>query len=178
MKPLVILPCVIAILFSVDVATADGPAVTQDEVLAMMARVPGKNAPGAKPYAWDRRKHAPKIAAAIAQTAPTREWARRMVVYAVRESGLEPCAVGDGGKALGVWQLQGVGRTVACEPIRALPIWLRKAQRSIEDCAKLKLPEDEQLAELLSGSCGLARKLSADREKLAREIEEPAAGVE
>jgi hypothetical protein len=149
-------------------AADDSNVVTKDDVLAMMAKLPGVNRAGAPAYAWDRTQYAGKIADAIVQTAPTRTWAARMVVYAVRESGLQICAVGDGGLSLGPWQLQGVPRTVACEPKRAAPVWLAKARIALADCAKL--PEKEQLAELVSGSCDKGRKLASDRESWVEKL--------
>jgi len=161
-----VIPCALLVSLAAP-AAADGPAVTADEVLAMMARVPGRPGdPRSTAYRWDKKRGAPSVARAIAQTAPTREWAARMTVYAIHESGLqlEPCASGDGGKSLGPWQLGGVREAVACDPDKAAPIWLAKARTSAQDCVKLS--PDEAMAELVSGSCGKGRQLARRREVL------------
>jgi hypothetical protein len=161
-----VIPCVLLVSLAAP-AAADGPTVTVDEVLSMMTRVPGRPGdPRSVAYRWDKKKGAPAVARAIAATAPTRTWAARMVVYAIHESGLQldPCASGDGGKSLGPWQLGGVREEVACDPAKAAPVWLTMARTSAQDC--VKLPPDEAMAELVSGSCGQGRQLSRRREVL------------
>lgn len=144
---------------------ADLPPTVGD-VLAMMAKVPGRAGdPHSAPYRWDQKKSAPAVALAIVHAAPSRLWAARMTVYAIFESSLETttCVVGDGGKSFGVWQLQ-TDRAVACDPERAAPAWLAKAEQSQRDCARLQ--DAEQLAELASGSCDKGRRLARAREVL------------
>jgi len=146
-------------------ARSDGPIPVRD-VLIMMASVP--SAPGdprSRPYRWDQVPGAGPIARAIAATAPDRLWAARMAVYAVHESALSAeCAVGDGKRSFGPWQLQGVARSVACDPAAAAPIWLERARHSLEDCSAL--PPHDRLAELTSGSCTRGRQLARLREAL------------
>lgn len=85
-----------------------------------------------------------------------------MASYVYFESSVNACPVpGDHGASHGAFQLQGVGVKRACDPIAAAPIWLRMAHRSVADCAWL--PVKEQLAELVSGSCGRGRHLAAWR---------------
>jgi hypothetical protein len=139
--------------------------VTSADVLAMMGRLPSTEM-GHAPYAWDRVGHAQEIAEAIATVAPDRETAATMAVYAVYEGGNRRCAVGDHGKAAGPFQVQGVPRAVACDPVQAARVWLAKARASWADCASLA--PDDQLAELASGSCGHGRVLARRRAALAR----------
>jgi|SRR5579872_733113 len=148
------------------VAAEESP-VTETEVLRMMSTVPGRPGdPRSAAYRWDKKQGAPAVARAIVRTAPTREWAARMVVYAVHESGLQldPCAEGDGGKSLGPWQVGGVPEKVACDPDQAARVWLRLALQSESDCASL--PESERMAELVSGSCAKGHQLARRREVL------------
>lgn len=91
--------------------------------------------------------------------------ARLMAVYALYESRFNPIAVGDHGRALGVWQLQGVDRATAFNPVRAAEIWLRLAHASYSKCSTL--PEDRRLAQLTSGSCGHGRVVAERRVRLA-----------
>jgi hypothetical protein len=170
-----------AALLSSTTAQAD-KQVPVDAILAMMDTVP--SAPGnprSTAYRWSRKPSAPAVAHAIARVAPDREWAARMVVYAIHESGLSACASGDGGKSLGTWQLQGVSTETACDPQKAAPVWLAMARRSMADCSAL--PPAERLAELVSGSCERGRRLARDREvlvlgALASDAESPPVGVE
>lgn len=141
--------------------------VSASDVLSMMSRLPSTEM-GHAPYAWDHVGHAQEIAEAIATVAPDRETAATMAVYAVYEGGNRRCAIGDGGKAIGPFQLQGASRAVACDPVQAARVWLAKANASRVDCAGLT--PDDQLAELASGSCGHGRVLSRRRAALARSV--------
>ena len=167
MSRAILVPCAIVLLWGARVS-ADPPPVTPEDVLAMLSRIPGRvNDDRSDAYRWETKRGAPAVARAIAASAPSRLWAARMAVYAVGESGLRtsPCVTGDGGKSLGVWQLSDVGEAVACDPARAAPAWLAKAQKSFADCAAL--PEGERLAELASGACDRGRRLARHREVLA-----------
>jgi len=146
-------------------AGPSGPSgVAVDDVLTMMTVVPG--APGdphSRAHRWDRERGAQRIAEAIAETAPDREWAARMAVYAIHESGLHvECVEGDGGESLGPFQLKGVSRKVACDPKVAAPVWLAMARASADHCRAL--PAFERMAELVSGNCGHGHQLARLRE--------------
>ena len=149
---------------SLDARAEDNVPVS--DVLAMMGTVPA--APGdpkSAAFRWDRTPGADRVARAISATAPDREWAARMVVYAVHESGLKTeCVTGDGGESHGTFQLKGVPEAVACDPMLAAPVWLAKAQKSMEDCSAL--PAYERMAELASGSCAHGHVLARWRETL------------
>jgi len=156
---------------------APTPPPTVDDILAMAEKLPVIECPGPCPKvrrgAFGHVKDARIIAQAIADGIQDDEhpwlWAARGVTYAAYESGMRACPKpGDGGKAWGGWQLQGVPPFVACIPERAFPIWLRLAKASEADCAKL--PRENQLAELASGSCARGRDLAARRDRLARSI--------
>jgi hypothetical protein len=158
-----------AILCGADARAADSRASAADavsvtDVLAMMDTMP--SAPGdpkTHAYPWSKKRGAATVAQAIAATAPDREWAARMAIYAVHESALSTeCLAGDGGKSRGPWQLQGASSAVACDAMQAAPVWLAMAQRSIADCATL--PVAERMAELTSGSCARGRQLARLRE--------------
>lgn len=138
--------------------------VTVAEVLAMMDTMPGEPGnPKSVAYHWSKKHGADRVARAIVSTAPDHEWAARMAVYSIHESGLSvDCMEGDGHKSFGAWQLQGVPRSVACDPAQAAPIWLAKAQQSMADCATL--PASERMAELASGSCGKGHQIVRLRE--------------
>lgn len=154
---------VVTALSSVDVRADERVSVA--DVLAMMDTMPG--APGdprsTAAYHWSKKRGAESIARAIAMVAPDREWAARMAVYAIHESGLSvECLAGDGKKSLGTWQLQGVPEAVACDPAKAAPVWLGRARQSIADCSAL--PASERMAELASGSCDRGRMIARLRE--------------
>lgn len=138
--------------------------VSVTDVLAMMDTMPG--APGnpkSVAYHWSKKPGAAAVARAIAATAPDREWAARMAVYTIHESGLaSECIAGDGNKSHGPWQLQGVPEAVACDPAKAAPIWLAMAQKSMSDCSAL--PPSERMAELASGTCGHGHMVARLRE--------------
>jgi hypothetical protein len=152
-------------------------SLTTDDVLAMMRRLPSREL-GKDHYRWDRVGQANRIASAIARTATTRDEAGDLVVYSVFESNLRLSAVGDSGKSHGPWQLSARYATpeVARIPEKAAPIWLAAAAQARRDCAKL--PEDEQLAEVASGSCKYGRQLARRRAALRRiALKDPSAFV-
>ena len=91
--------------------------------------------------------------------------ARLMAVYARYESGYRVDAVGDHGRALGLWQLQGVGRGIGFDPLRSAETWLRLAHRSSEACSAL--PQARRLAQLTSGTCERGRVVAERRARLA-----------
>jgi hypothetical protein len=150
-------------LFDAPLARAEEPIAATD-VLKMMDTMPA--APGdprSKVFRWSSKPGAARVAEAIVAAAPDREWAARMAVYAIHESGLSmTCVAGDGGSSRGPWQLQGVSDTQACDPALAAPIWLAKARQSIADCASLA--PAERMAELASGSCAKGHMIARLRE--------------
>lgn len=153
---------VFSAMFAASIAIASPPQhpVSRDEVIAMMRAIhPG----------WEHTGDAREIADAISRDAPDRYTAAVETVYAVRESGLRKCAEGDGGKSLGAWQLQGVDRTIACDPRRAAPVWRGMAEDSIERCQAN--PPGTALAGLVSGSCERGRSIAKSRSELAERIE-------
>lgn len=151
-----------------DEPPADLPAaLTTDDVLAMMDRAPAHEL-GKTPYRWSRQGQANRIAAAIAKVAQSRDEAGDLVVFDLFESNNRLSAVGDHGQSHGPWQLstKRARPEVARDPEKAAAIWLELAARSRKDCAKL--PEDEQLAEVASGSCERGRVLARRRARLRR----------
>jgi hypothetical protein len=161
-------------------AVPDGPAdeppaslpfsPTVDDVLAWMAQIPESEF-RTKPYPrWAKTGAANRIAKAIADHAESREDAVDLAIYACFESGLLLSAAGDGGKSHGPWQISEDHATpsVASDPDQAAVLWLGMAKKSRIDCAKL--PEDEQLAELGSGSCDRGRSLARRRARLRDRI--------
>jgi hypothetical protein len=73
---------------------------------------------------------------------------------------MNECPSGDGGKALGYWQLQ-TRAEIACDAERAARQWLAMAHASQRRCARL--PFEEQLAELHSGTCARGHVVSRYR---------------
>jgi hypothetical protein len=149
------------------------PRASPEDVLSWMAKVPacegGK--PGCeRPGRWDHIGIAPEIAKAIAAVAPSRSAASLMVVYSLWEGGNQRCAVGDGGRSLGPFQLQDRPEAIACDPVSAARVWLRMAEYSWKACEAKGLPPDERLAQLASGSCDRARDKVRKRAELAREL--------
>lgn len=143
------------------------PRPSTEEVLGFMARLPGVET-GDLPGRWDHVGNARAVAKAIATVAPDRETAALMTVYAVYEGGNRACAVGDHGRSLGPFQLQGVPRAFACDPTWAARRWLVVAEASRNDCATSE--HDDQLAELASGTCSRGVQLARRREALARGV--------
>lgn len=76
------------------------------------------------------------------------------------------CLAGDGGRALGPFQLQHTPRELACATTTAARLWLMMAHASTRRCFGLK-PE-ERLAALASGNCGAGRAISRARINAAR----------
>ena len=154
-------------LHLVTMVAAAQPVVSADEVLAMMARVPAtqRERDEALPGHWERRKDAPRIAAAIARFAPSEEVAARLTVYAALEGGMEVHGPrGDSGKAMGMLQLHNVPESLAFDPNQAIPWWLDLAARSEKLCQSN--PPRERLAALASGRCDRGRRLVARREDI------------
>jgi hypothetical protein len=157
------------ILFSLLIAYLLTPA-SPDEVLSWMARLPVTEMAQRSGH-WDRIGNAASIADAIAEVAPDRRTAAEMTVYAVFEGGNRACAMGDGNRSMGPWQLQRETPAVACNPQKAAAIWLTRAAQSRIDCAAL--PENEQLAALSSGNCGHGHVVSRRRDALAKGLLTP-----
>lgn len=140
---------------------------SSDDVLEMMADIPPMGA-------YVRTGHAQEIADAIADKAEPleglslRETEALLAVYAAKESANQLCPVGDGGKSLGVLQLQGVPASLACRPSTAVPLWLARARSSMALCAS-NAP-DERLAALASGRCDRGRQKVAERMRLAKAL--------
>lgn len=150
------------------VVPTDLPAsLTTDDVLAMMRRLPSHER-GKGAYRWDKVGQANRIASAIAKAATTLDEAGDLVVYDIYESNNLIAAVGDGGKSHGPWQLSSRYATpeTARVPEKAAPLWLAAAAQARKDCAKL--PEDDRLAEVASGSCQYGRQLARRRAALRR----------
>ena len=107
-------------------------------------------------------------------TGDAREDAALMAVYAAFESANRGCAVGDGGKALGVWQLQYTSRTVACDPYKAALHWRAMARYSVKMCAADGMPGKAdplaRLALVVSGDCIRGLKKTRERATLARRV--------
>jgi len=156
------------------ISLAIQPSSDVSEVIRMFGgityRIGGQDVPGG----YDKSPEVGPVASAIAAAADgslTGDVSldeALMVVYAAYESALRPCAVGDGGKSLGVWQLQGVARAIACDPQRAAAHWFAAARASSALCGAL--PEEERLAALASGDCQHARRLVRERYALARRL--------
>lgn len=145
-------------------------APTVDDVLSWMAKAPATEF-ATKPYPrWAKTGQANRIAKAIADHAESREEAGDATLYALFESGNVVTAAGDGGKSHGPWQLSEdhASRDVAQDPDKAIVVWLALARKSRLDCSKL--PDDEQLAELASGSCDKGRSLARRRARLRARI--------
>jgi hypothetical protein len=76
------------------------------------------------------------------------------------------CAVGDGGKALGPFQLQNAPESIACDPTQAAKVWLIRAHANARLCKDN--PPDVRLASLASGKCDRGWKLTAKRVQESR----------
>jgi hypothetical protein len=157
---------------AIDVPSDEPPtdlpaALTTDDVLAMMDKAPAHEL-GKTPHKWSREGQANRIAAAIAKVAQSRDEAGDLVVFDLFESNNRLAAVGDHGLSHGPWQLstKRAPPEVARDPEKAAAIWLSLAAQSRKDCAKL--PEDDQLAEVASGSCQYGRVLARRRAALRR----------
>jgi hypothetical protein len=137
------------------------------DVLSLMARVPEKAHPS-RPGHYEQAGDAREIAAGIANAAGDRETAALLTVFAAYESSNQKCAIGDGGRSAGAFQLQYVPREVACDPMRAASIWLAMAKDAQTRC--LNNEPDERLAVLTSGSCSRGRAVARTRVRIAREI--------
>ena len=143
--------------YSVGAGAADQPA-TYDDVIAMMDRVPESEKPHAKPYRWSTLGDAKEIARALASLELSRVRAAELVVNGCFESGLRKSIAGDKDK-YGVFHsfgwLQINDRRLppeqAARPVVAARAWIELAVDSRDRCASL--PEDEQLAALMSGNC-------------------------
>jgi hypothetical protein len=157
---------ILALLLVASPTVAD-QHLTQQQVLELMSRVPEKAHPSRVGH-YDQAGDAREIAAAIANVAPGRETASLMTVYAAYESSMQKCAVGDGGRSLGTWQLQFVPREVACDPARAASVWL-----SLVKDAQTRCPgsdPDDRLSILTGGSCSRGVLVARTRARIAREI--------
>jgi hypothetical protein len=143
--------------------STDGPDVTAEDVMAVLARIPLGESPHAAPGGYERSRDAREIAAAIARNVDgsllgsRRQDAYLIAIFGSYESALRKRMVGDGGKALGFLQLQYAGPEVAFNPDRAIGFWLATARRSMELCAH-NAPE-ERLAALASGRCDRGRRV-------------------
>jgi hypothetical protein len=141
--------------------------VSADDVLAMMSRLPVTETSHTLGH-WERIGNATQIAYAIATVAPDRTTAALMVTYSAFEGGNRKCAVGDGGRSLGPYQLQRVSPAIACDPMKAATEWLARATASVEACSDL--PEDERLSAYVSGNCEHGHVLARRRATIAKAI--------
>jgi len=76
------------------------------------------------------------------------------------------CIAGDGGKALGTFQLQYTPAALACSPATAARIWLVMAHESVRRCAASD--PDDRLALVTGGRCDRGRTESRSRFEAAR----------
>jgi len=166
------LPAVLLALSVLLVTSRSSPeerVCSVDDVLALMDRAPATEF-GKAPHKWSRVGQANRIARAISRAAKTTEQAADLVIYDLYESANTVSAIGDHGKSHGPWQISEdrAAPAVAHDPDKAAPIWLELADKSRSDCADL--PDDEQLAEVASGSCKAGRTLARRRAALRRRI--------
>jgi hypothetical protein len=159
----------------------DHKTVTLAQVVEMMDRLPARESDPRGPTAkYSQINDGLEVAVAISLvadgsvTGDALQDAALMATYAAFESANRKCAVGDGGKALGVWQLQHTSKIVACDPLKAALHWRAMARYSIKTCSADGMPGKDdwsvRLAILLSGDCkrGLAKTRS--RAQIARSI--------
>jgi len=154
------------------------PKPTAQDVMVMFTMIPEErtliSGNGAAAH-FERSRDAKRIAEAISAGVQNEDdpWMRAAegAVYAAYEAAVQACPkAGDGGKSFGTWQMQEVREDVACNPLRAFPVWLSRAKQSEVDCRNN--PKDEKLAELASGSCFKAKKKVRLRRELAQLIVE------
>lgn len=144
---------------------ADEPKVTVALVQHYQARIPNCERACTGQGAFATAGHALEIARAIARVARTPHEAAQLALYAAWESGNDPRAVGDAGRALGAWQLHyGPGLDLDA----SARYWLAAAEASRKLCARL--PERERLAALVSGSCDRGRIKAGHREDIIAEM--------
>jgi hypothetical protein len=148
----------LAFAIHASVAVADTSAVTEQDVRAMLARIPserallGRNPEDAQPAGFERWA-SEDVVRAIVRNAPNRLEAARLTVFAAYESGARArdrrglCIAGDGGKSFGPWQenIAHAGMGTACDADRAARWWL-----SLERQAAVMCP-DEPLAPIVGG---------------------------
>lgn len=154
---------------------------TLEDVLRMMNDLPAmecaldnscKDKRGYLPGHFDTLRDARLIAQVISEGVVHEDqpWKRAAegVVFAGYEGGNDRCAIGDGGKSVGAWQVGGLSKDVACDPRREFSIWLSAVKRSEQACADR--PENERLAALASGSCDRGLSLVRRRENYAVQL--------
>ena len=160
-------------LLIVRLAPGSSPAVTTAQVQAMQAQIPncenGCESRGGFAHVNDARA----VAAAISRVARSREDACNLALFAAWESANTLQAEGDkdaagAARAFGPWQLHGVPREVAFDPVRAGRVWLGFADASRAACSAL--PPEERLASLMSGSCDRGREKARHRDEVVQEI--------
>lgn len=144
------------------------PAVSLADVLAMQARIPNCEIGCTETGAYATAGDALAVAKAIAHAAKAPHDAALAALYAAWESANRKRARGDRGLARGIWQLH-ADPAIADDPERAVFYWFDLARRSRALCHDL--PEPEQLAALVSGSCERGRALARRRDEIARGIE-------
>ena len=185
MKPLLVQVAILAsMLFAgplgAEESRAPADAVTADEVLAAMARVPERELtqpdqeppPGHYDRIADAQEIAHAIAAAVNGTEPLyQSRSLTMAILAVHgawEGGNRRCARGDSGRSWGFLQLSiaHTDRYQACDPMLAARKWLRLA-KSVW-CPNN--PEGAELAAVESGRCDAAWNKARHRLAVARQI--------
>lgn len=147
--------------------------LTTDDVVGMMRAIPEKAHP-TRPGRYDQAGDAREIAAGIAHVASDRDMAALAAVYAAYESSNQKCAEGDRDangvpRSLGAYQLQGVPREVACDPVRAASVWLALAKDAQANHCRNSDPDD-RLSILTGGSCTRGRLVARTRARIAREV--------
>jgi hypothetical protein len=156
-------------------------APTVNEVIRVMASIPEERClynPNGKhcdqPAGHEKGPDARRIAQAIVANADGSllgskiDDAALMAVFSSYESGNKADAVGDGGKAIGAWQIHYFG-DVAFDPDQAAPIWRSIAKASLKVCSANE--PDERLASV-AGSCSYpaAKRKVRQRVQLARKL--------
>jgi hypothetical protein len=122
---------------------------------------------GAREHVPVNEELATSIAAAVEGEPDAELWALRAVVYTYAESRwgyhwdgraltYDDCPAGDGGRALGLFQLQHTPAVVACHSAPAAREWLALAHHSERMC--------QSLAALVSGRCDRGTRLARSRE--------------
>ncbi len=155
--------------------------VTPEEVAKMMDMLPASESKLDGPTAhYSQIDAGREVAIAISQvadgtvTGDAREDAAVMATFAAFESANHRCAAGDGGKALGVWQLQHTSRIVACDPLKAALHWRAIARYSVKMCAADGMPGKDdwsaRLALVVSGDCRRGLAKTRERAMLARRV--------
>jgi hypothetical protein len=152
---------------------------TTADVLDIMSRIPPECAfysskCAMTPAGFDKIGDAKEVASAIAEGVRGEQdpWGRASIasVFAAYEAGNQKCAEGDSGKSLGVFQMKGIPRNIACSPRLEFPLWLSLVRYSESRCSDND--PDERLALLASGRCDRGRRKVRNRSILSKLLTE------